>query len=63
MFKDSAYTAEFARMASEVQERVAREIGRLNSIVQLELVHLRGRVLPLLSARLAAIVVVRSACS
>ena len=54
MFKDSAYTAEFARMASEVQERVAREIGRLNSIVELELVHLRGRVLPLLSARLAA---------
>ena len=54
MFKDSTYTTEFARMASEVQEQVEREIGRLNSIVELELVHLRGRVLPLLSARLAA---------
>ena len=54
MFKDGAYAAEFARLASEVQERVAREIGRLNTIVELELAHLRVRVLPLVSARLAA---------
>ena len=54
IFKDSSYLADFAKIASEVEERVAREIGRLNAIVEQELVHLRTRFLPNVSARLAA---------
>jgi len=54
LFKDGAYTAEFAKLANEVEQRVVAEITRLNHIVELELTHLRQRILPLVSAQLDA---------
>lgn len=51
--KDGSYIADFARIASEVEDRVAREIRRLNSLVQREQLYLRDY-LPLVRTRLAA---------
>ena len=54
LFKDGAYTSEFAKLAEEVEQRVAAEVARLNVIVEQELVHLRQRVLPRVAAQLDA---------
>jgi hypothetical protein len=54
LFKDGAYTSEFAQLANEVEQTVAAEVSRLNFIVEQELVHLRQRVVPLIGAQLDA---------
>ncbi len=52
VFPDGAYVQEYMKIANEVQERVAREIDRLNSILEQEMKLLRDRSLSTLSTRL-----------
>jgi hypothetical protein len=54
LFKDGAYTSEFEKLAKEVEHRVTAEVARLNQIVEQELVHLRQRILPRVTAQLDA---------